>query len=551
MTVPPALKRLLNSERSRVWSWFFLCCVMVFVGTIRFRLREMPLERDEGEYAYAGQLFLQGIAPSKLAYTIKLPGTHAAYAILMLLFGQTSAGVHLGFLTVNCATIVLLYLIGRILTGEIAGCVSAAAFGLMSLSGDVLGTAAHATHFVVFFALAGVLLLLHASSNGKVPAYIGSGFLLSASVLMKHNGILFLAFGVVWLAWLGFSKALGPNRSFVTTAGAFALGAIVPFLLLLMVLWLAGTFHTCWFWSVTYAQAYAKPNPGLMIAWRMLTQRMPEVMTLPFYTAFVGLLLSWLRQSSWPIALFITGFFFSSVAAVVPGFHFRPHYFVVLIPAVALLSGTVVQQATTFVWKSRIKWLAPLPILIVAVFFGKGIAHERELFFRVSPIEASRMLYGHQPFPEAIVLGDYLRANSSPDVRIAVLGSEPEIYFYARRHSATGYIYTYPLIEHQPFALEMQQQMRDEIQAAQPRFIVQVRTWTSWLSRPGSLDRIDKMAEKLMPRDYKVIGTCEVFADQSRVKWNWHPDPEINMTGGSKQLLIFEQTTGETQKARP
>jgi hypothetical protein len=25
----------------------------------------------------------------------------------------------------------------------------------------------------------------------------------------------------------------------------------------------------------------------------------------------------------------------------------------------------------------------------------------------------------------------------------AILGSEPETYFYAHRHSATGYIYTY------------------------------------------------------------------------------------------------------------
>lgn len=37
-----------------------------------------PLERDEGEYAYAGQLMLQGIPPYQLAYNMKLPGTYAA-----------------------------------------------------------------------------------------------------------------------------------------------------------------------------------------------------------------------------------------------------------------------------------------------------------------------------------------------------------------------------------------------------------------------------------------------------------------------------------------
>ena len=42
--------------------------VFALVIAIRIRLWGFPLERDEGEYAYAGQLMLQGIPPSKLAY---------------------------------------------------------------------------------------------------------------------------------------------------------------------------------------------------------------------------------------------------------------------------------------------------------------------------------------------------------------------------------------------------------------------------------------------------------------------------------------------------
>jgi len=71
----PTLKRLLGSQQTRVWSWVILCGILMFVAAVRFRLRDMPLERDEGEYAYAGQLFLQGIPPGKLAYTIKLART--------------------------------------------------------------------------------------------------------------------------------------------------------------------------------------------------------------------------------------------------------------------------------------------------------------------------------------------------------------------------------------------------------------------------------------------------------------------------------------------
>ncbi len=65
--------------------------VVLLAAFIRYRLLDMPLERDEGEYAYAGQLILQGIPPYELAYNMKLPGTYYAYALGMAVFGQTTA----------------------------------------------------------------------------------------------------------------------------------------------------------------------------------------------------------------------------------------------------------------------------------------------------------------------------------------------------------------------------------------------------------------------------------------------------------------------------
>jgi len=48
-------------------AWIFLAVIVLgLVIAIRIRLLGIPLERDEGEYAYAGQLMLQGIPPYKL-----------------------------------------------------------------------------------------------------------------------------------------------------------------------------------------------------------------------------------------------------------------------------------------------------------------------------------------------------------------------------------------------------------------------------------------------------------------------------------------------------
>src|SRR3954454_20677584 len=94
-----------------------LALIICAAEAIRLRLLDLPLERDEGEYAYAGQLMLQGIPPYKLAYNMKFPGVYAAYALIMWIFGQTSIGIHLGLLIVNVASIVTVFLIARRLTG--------------------------------------------------------------------------------------------------------------------------------------------------------------------------------------------------------------------------------------------------------------------------------------------------------------------------------------------------------------------------------------------------------------------------------------------------
>src|SRR5690242_16142033 len=105
----------------RNWPWLVVGLTVFFVAAVRFRLRDMPLERDEGEYAYAGQLMLQGVPPYREAYNMKLPGTYAAYAVIMAVLGQTPSGIHLGLALVNGACILLVFLLGCRLLDDAAG----------------------------------------------------------------------------------------------------------------------------------------------------------------------------------------------------------------------------------------------------------------------------------------------------------------------------------------------------------------------------------------------------------------------------------------------
>src|SRR2546428_13177142 len=114
--------------------WVLAATVFGLIVAIRIRLLGIPLERDEGEYAYAGQLMLQGIPPYKLAYNMKFPGTYAAYALTMALFGQTPTGIHIALLLVNLATISLVFAIGLRLTNIVGAVAAAATYAILSAS---------------------------------------------------------------------------------------------------------------------------------------------------------------------------------------------------------------------------------------------------------------------------------------------------------------------------------------------------------------------------------------------------------------------------------
>ena len=99
---------------------------------------------------------------------MKFPGTYAAYAVIMSIFGQTITGIHLGLLLVNAATIVLIFLLGRRLVNSIVGLTAGMSYAVLSVSPSVLGFAGHATHFVLLPVLGGTLLLLKARDRQAV-----------------------------------------------------------------------------------------------------------------------------------------------------------------------------------------------------------------------------------------------------------------------------------------------------------------------------------------------------------------------------------------------
>lgn len=501
-----------------------LVLVILFFAFIRFRLRDMPLERDEGEYAYAGQLILQGIPPYQLAYNMKLPGTYAAYALILAVFGQSPAAIHFGLLLINAATTLLVYWLGRRLSGQLAGVVAAATFALLSISPSVLGLAGHATHFVVLPALGGILLLLKAIDARRTQQFFWSGLLFGIAFLMKQPGIFFLLFAALYLLKTELKRPVD-WRGLALRMGSLLSGAALPFALTCAVLLAAGVFKAFWFWTFSYAAQYAARlslTDGLSIFGDMMPfVAQPAIFV--WIIAIVGIsALFWNRELR-AHAIFIGGFTVFSFLAICPGFYFREHYFILMLPAVALLTGIAVGSATQVARARHVtQGLVFLPALLFTGSFLASVSQLRSFFFAMNPTEVCRATYSANPFPEALPIANYLAANTPPDGRIAVLGSEPEIYFYSRRHSASGYIYMYPLMEEQKYAMTMQKEMIGEIENANPKFVVVVGVSYSWLARPGSpqVNSLLSWLDRYVRGQYELTGIADIVGPtQTEYRW--------------------------------
>ena len=501
----------LDQYWSHAWPRVVLVLIILICAGIRFHLRNTPLDRDEGEYAYAGQLLLQGVPPYKLAYNMKLPGTYAGYAVILAIFGQTPAGIHLGVLIVNAATILLIYLLTVRLFDQLAGLAAAATYGLLSVGAGVLGFVGHATHFVVLPAVAGILLLLKGMESRRVGLLFWSGVLLGAFV-MKQPGIFFACFGGAYLLaceWKKKANFLEVGRQLTI----FSLGVVAPFALTCLLMLKAGVFSKFWFWTFSYAEQYATINPastGLHTFRKMLHVVMDRSQALWAFAGLGMIALLWNRKAR-AHAGFLAGFLFFSSLSICPGLYFRRHYFILLLPVVAVLAGLGLSSAYELLSQpERKRWLRWIPVFVFLFALQYCMRRQRKFLFQLDPVALSNAVYPTDPFALAPEIAAYLRQHTGKTEKIAVLGSEPEIFFYSHRRSATGYIYVYSLMEEQAYALAMQKEAIGEIEAARPKYVVYVYASYSWALQPHSQLLFLSWAQRYVRQGYELAGVADV-----------------------------------------
>ena len=367
---------------------------------------------------------------------------------------------------------------------------------------------------------------------------MASGLLLGTAFLMKQQGVFLMVFGgaVDGGAYgsSSSSKAVRGSRSPAREAGltlllqaaAFYAAVVLPYGLVCFWLWRAGVFDTFWFWTVTYAREYVARDPSCVRLAIVLARRGHQCGDDRIGSAgrwrLAGCVAVAVRGWTRPgRSLFVLGFLFCLVpcASVRASFSARttslrccrrwrcwPAWPAENSCGWPAFGSCRLRQRPRRRWKRRgggesrgpgqsrsdrsghsRRWSSPRRLLVlVAVTWPVWDREKRWFFFEVPAKLACRLIYSGNPFFEAPEISQYLNEHMGPDDTLAVLGSEPEMPFYSQRHSATGYIYTYGLMEDQPLAETMQEKMITEIEQKNPKFILVVDAYCSWLYKPQS-----------------------------------------------------------------
>lgn len=530
---------------ARTLIWLLLLLVLILNFALRWRLRDMPLERDEGEYAYAGQLILQGIPPYKLAWNMKFPGTYFAYAALMSVFGQSSNGIHAGLILVTSLSIVLIFLIGSELMKPVGGLLAAVFFTGLSALPVIFGLAGHATHFVVLGVCLGTYALLRMEKSRPLLWAIIAGVAFAGAILMKQHAVVFAAAAFAWLLGRGFQK----KEKAWPVAGIFCVAAGLPFLVMAICLVRAGVWDRFNLWTIQYARAYVSIVP-LAVVPHQFAFAFAAILdggTWVWLSGLAGISLVFLRTPYRRAAFFATALLLAGLAATVPGFYFRGHYFIMVMPGLALLNALLLLAVAERVKENaQAQMLRLVPACLFLVVMGDLVVRNIPVWLEMTPAQATRDIYMYNAFPESPEIARYIAAHTDPTDTIGVVGSEPQIFFLAHRHSASGYIYMYPLTEPQPLAASMRAEFFNEIETARPRYVVYFNQPASWraIIVPGvtqpAMAAIGGWWRAYAAQYYQKVGMVDMVEDQpSKFYWDDQLSSRTNLSPAA--ISIFRR----------
>ena len=527
----------------RYWDTLSLFVILLIITKLRFPFLEIPLERDEGAYAYMAQLLLEGVPPYTQAYSLYFPGVFIIYALTFLILGQTIFAIHFCLLVATLITIVIIFLIGKKLFDPLTGIISGATFGLLGLNPYAQGLFSHGEPFTMLFICSGVYLLLLSIDSEKKILFLWSGLFFGLGLLIKQNVFVFIGLPIVYLCWSLLKKPRLKRKFYLDAIFYFTFGYFIPLAVFFIFCLITGSLEQMFFWTFIMPTEMTPPISISRAVYQFKILTLPIIKSSPLFfgVAAIGLLSPLWDKSSRLAVLFIVIFLVFSFFTMSLVFYFRAHYFLCLFPATALLTGVGFYSMNNLIKKISLRRINPIiTAVFVFIFFSYSIFDQRKFFFQTKPETVSRIIYGNNPFPESLVIADYIKEHSSPSDKIAILGSEPQILFYADRVSASKHIFMYYLMGNHLHALSMQKEAMADIELTKPPILINVVIPTSWLFQKDSKSMLFHWLDGFVLKNYKLAGVVEIQG-LNTTNYYWGVDTTKFVPQGENFIQIYQR----------
>lgn len=488
-------------------------CVLPVVLYLPF-LSE-PFERDEGVYATIAQGLLGGHLPYRDLFDHKPPLIYGWYSLSFLAFGENVQAPRIMASLVLSVTSFGVFQTARLLISERAGMIAAAIFGA-SISLAVLQLNANTEVFMLLPMIASLLAFVQGIREGGMRWFLLAGIAGGLAAMTKQVAI-WNVLALLLLALYLPQAAAAEMRDRARNALLLAAGATLAIGFVALPFFLAGAGGEFFFANVQYNWFYA-----LQVSAAGKLQGM--VLGFLFFIVVAGPLVVgsvtgvglMVQRRNWAGAILLATWIGASLLGVVSTGRFFAHYWVQLLPALALPAAAAVDFGPDLIRRPRLQtaitWLAGFAIIFSVLmnmhaYLSPTAAGRHEA--KYSDTQASWDNASEQ-------LGLYLHEHTLPGQTIYVFGREAQIYFYADRQPAARFLYS------QPFTLDgtaMSDTLRT-LREVKPTYIVdtvQPPLYHGWESQ----DPQDFL--RLLIDDYEYVGQVE-FAQVYRLKTDLRDD---------------------------
>lgn len=472
---------------------------------VRMAYVNVPLERDEGAYAYGAWRILEGEVLYKDIVDFSPPGIFYLYAAAIKIFGKGIDDIR--FFTcvyMEIALIWMFFLMWRMFSLREAW-ITTAILGFIASEPTVLGFTSNKETFLLLPIIASAHLLLKGVDENKKVLIIAAGLISGLGFFIKQQMVFFsagLAVFTIIYQWQKKDKGLIPVTLFASGA---TLAALVTGLFFLM----KGAFKPFYYWVFKYPFEFAHAPIDKTVMLSYLWQRIFTIVSSDVFFWAAGLYAVYIliKKKTWQ-GWFIICLGVATVLAISAGFRFRQHYFILLTPVIAMSAGLGISELVNRIRslnKKKLQYalLCGLGIIII----GVPLYANRASLFTDSSDEISRKLYGTNPFVEAPHIAQYIAEHTEHNESIFVFGSEPEIYFYAQRKNPTKHLFIYPLTARYGSSSDFQRDAVSAVKEAEPFYIIWIDIQTSLYASAPSPDRyVFEEIEKLISDTYVLDG---------------------------------------------